>query len=75
MDQPYASTGVFSTPPMHQHSVHSEPSPGSYQDHYGQQDLADILGALKVDEAGTGLFHFLTYKKPSIDADGLKLRT
>ncbi|KAI1641646.1 uncharacterized protein F4817DRAFT_45343 [Daldinia loculata] len=53
MDQPYASTGVFSTPPMHQHSVHSEPSPGSYQDHYGQQDLADILGALKVDEAGT----------------------
>ncbi|KAI2616089.1 hypothetical protein GGR54DRAFT_611146 [Hypoxylon sp. NC1633] len=54
MDQPYASAGVFPTPPMHQHSAHSESSPESYhQDQYGQQDLADILGALKVDEAGT----------------------
>ncbi|KAI1761816.1 hypothetical protein GGR53DRAFT_533201 [Hypoxylon sp. FL1150] len=54
MDQSYASASVFPTPPMHQHSAHSESSPEShYQDQYGQQDLADILGALKVDEAGT----------------------
>ncbi|OTB19093.1 hypothetical protein K445DRAFT_188880 [Daldinia sp. EC12] len=53
MDQSYASASVFPTPPMPQHSAHSEPSPESYQDQYGQQDLADILGALKVDEAGT----------------------
>lgn len=53
MDQSYAPANVFPTPPMH--SAHSESSPEShYQDQYGQQDLADILGALKVDEAGTG---------------------
>ncbi|KAI0383437.1 hypothetical protein F5Y04DRAFT_25575 [Hypomontagnella monticulosa] len=52
MDQSYAPANVFPTPPMH--SAHSESSPEShYQDQYGQQDLADILGALKVDEAGT----------------------
>lgn len=54
MDQSYVPANVFPTPPMHHHSVHSESSPESYQHDYGQQDLADILGALKVDEAGTG---------------------
>ncbi|KAI1455891.1 hypothetical protein F4805DRAFT_434599 [Annulohypoxylon moriforme] len=54
LDQSYASASVFPTPPMHQHSAHSESSPESYhQDSYGQGDLADILGALKVDDAGT----------------------
>ncbi|KAI0173590.1 hypothetical protein GGR52DRAFT_572097 [Hypoxylon sp. FL1284] len=54
MDRSYAAASVFPTPPMPQHSAHSESSPESYhQDQYGQQDLADILGALKVDEAGT----------------------
>ncbi|KAI1209676.1 uncharacterized protein F4807DRAFT_467557 [Annulohypoxylon truncatum] len=54
LDQSYASASVFPTPPMHQHSVHSESSPESYHhDPYAQGDLADILGALKVDDAGT----------------------
>ncbi|KAI1090351.1 hypothetical protein F5B19DRAFT_484623 [Rostrohypoxylon terebratum] len=54
LDQSYASASVFPTPPMHQHSAHSEPSPEShYQESYSQGDLADILGALKVDDAGT----------------------
>ncbi|KAI0895525.1 hypothetical protein F4806DRAFT_469448 [Annulohypoxylon nitens] len=54
LDQSYASASVFPTPPMHQHSAHSESSPEShYQESYSQGDLADILGALKVDDAGT----------------------
>ncbi|KAI1076155.1 hypothetical protein F5B20DRAFT_556947 [Whalleya microplaca] len=54
MDQSYAPASVFPTPPMHQHSAHSESSPEShYADHYQQHDLADLLGALKVNEAGT----------------------
>ncbi|KAI0473973.1 hypothetical protein GGR56DRAFT_559300 [Xylariaceae sp. FL0804] len=55
MDHPYAPANVFPTPPMHQASgPHSESSPGSYpQDQYAQHDLADLLGALKVDERGT----------------------
>ncbi len=54
MDQSYASASMFPTPPVHQQSVHSESSPESYQDHYGQHDISDVLGALKLDEIGTG---------------------
>ena len=51
--QQYAvQTAAFPTPPLHH-----APNPGSpaetYQSEYGQQDLADLLGSLKVDEAGT----------------------
>ncbi|KAI1334139.1 hypothetical protein F5Y15DRAFT_402858 [Xylariaceae sp. FL0016] len=55
MEQTYAPASVFPTPPMHQASApHSESSPESYHpESYGQQDLADLLGALKVNERGT----------------------
>lgn len=67
MDQSYAPASVFPTPPMHHHSAHSESSPESYsQDQYGQPDLADILGSLKVDEAGTGQFRLGSCYIPSI---------
>lgn len=55
MDQPYASANMFPTPPMHNQPTPSVSSPDSYQqDSYPQQDLSDLLGALKVDERGTG---------------------
>ena len=58
MDQSYATASVFPTPPMHQHqSAHSEGSPESYQhDQYGQNDISNVLGNLKLDEIGTGEF-------------------
>ncbi|KAL1835586.1 hypothetical protein VTJ49DRAFT_6437 [Mycothermus thermophilus] len=55
VDQQYTGqpTAAFPTPPI-QHS----PNPASstdetFQSDYAQQDLADLLGSLKVDEAGT----------------------
>ncbi|KAH6650595.1 hypothetical protein F5144DRAFT_52094 [Chaetomium tenue] len=53
VDQQYAAqTAAFPTPPM-QHA----PNPGSpedtFQSEYAQQDLANLLGSLKVNEAGT----------------------
>lgn len=41
---------------MHNHTAHSESSPASYSEEqqYGQQDLADLLGSLKMDARGTG---------------------
>ncbi len=47
-----AQTAAFPTPPLHH-----APNPGSpaetFHSEYAQQDLADLLGSLKVDEAGT----------------------
>ncbi|KAG9232427.1 hypothetical protein BJ875DRAFT_514523 [Amylocarpus encephaloides] len=49
--QQYPQQGVFHTPPLQ--GSHPE-SPGSYQqDQYGQQDMADLLGELRMNEAGT----------------------
>ncbi|KAK5634831.1 hypothetical protein RRF57_010544 [Xylaria bambusicola] len=56
LDQSYAPPSVFPTPPLPEISAsHSGSSPESYHaDQYGQQDLADLLGPLKLDERGTG---------------------
>lgn len=52
--QHYTPQGVFPTPPLQQHPSHGE-SPETYeQDQYGQQNLADLLGELRMNEAGTG---------------------
>jgi hypothetical protein len=53
--QHYTPQGVFPTPPLqHQHSSHPD-TPETYeQDQYGQQNLADLLGELRMNEAGTG---------------------
>lgn len=48
----YTPQTTFPTPPL-QHASQPE-SPEEYQSEYAQQDLADLLGALKVDEVGTG---------------------
>ncbi|KAH8905965.1 hypothetical protein BR93DRAFT_880166 [Coniochaeta sp. PMI_546] len=53
VDQPYAPQTSFPTPPLQQSSRPGS-SPESYQqDPYSQHDLADLLGSLKVNEAGT----------------------
>lgn len=64
--QQYPPQTVFPTPPLQQQSSHPE-SPENYeQDQYGQQNLADLLGDLRMTEAGTGknscslLFSMLT---------------
>lgn len=54
IDQQYAAQNVFPTPPM-QHGSRPESSPEAYSPgDYQQQDLADLLGSLKVNETGTG---------------------
>ncbi|CAG8974329.1 hypothetical protein HYALB_00006176 [Hymenoscyphus albidus] len=49
--QHYSQQNVFPTPPLQ--GSHPQ-SPDTYeQDQYGQRDLADLLGELRVNEAGT----------------------
>lgn len=52
--QRFPPQNTFPTPPPMQHSSHTAESPEAYHNDYAQQDLADLLGSLKVDEAGTG---------------------
>jgi hypothetical protein len=50
----YPPQQVFPTPPLAQSSHPG--SPDTYeQDQYGQQNLADLLGELRMNEAGTGM--------------------
>ncbi|KAG7132133.1 Cutinase transcription factor 1 alpha like protein [Verticillium longisporum] len=52
--QQYAAQHHFPSPPHHQGSKPHSSSPGAYsQDEYQQQDLSDLLGSLKMDEAGS----------------------
>jgi hypothetical protein len=51
--QHYSSHPVFPTPPLQQSS--QSVSTDTYEkDQYGQGNLADVLGLLKINEAGTG---------------------
>jgi len=54
--QPYSHPQpVFATPPIAHQPPHPQ-SPDTYeQDQYGQQNLADLLGELRMNEAGTGI--------------------
>lgn len=75
--QQSGSQNVFPTPPMqHQQSGRiEESSPEAYSpDAYQQQDLADLLGTLKVDEAGTAPYlrnkaSFRREEQPVMDDD------
>lgn len=49
-----AQTAAFPTPPL-QHAPIPGGSPEAFHAEYAQQDLADLLGSLKVNEAGTGM--------------------
>lgn len=56
VDQSYTGQNVFPTPPMQPGSRPDDSSPEAYSpDSYQQQDLADLLGTLKVDETGAGM--------------------
>jgi hypothetical protein len=62
--QHYTPQAVFPTPPLQQHSSHPD-SPETYeQDQYGQQNLADLLGELRMDEAGTGRYLAAYFRAP-----------
>lgn len=47
---------IFPTPPMQQATRPESPPEVYNQDQYGQQDLSEILGTLKLNDAGTGEF-------------------
>lgn len=56
LDATYSGPNAFPTPPMHP-GPRQESSPEAQSiDSYQQQDLADLLGGLKVNELGTGRF-------------------
>lgn len=48
-----AQASAFPTPPL-QHAPHPGSPAETFHSDYAQQDLADLLGSLKVNEAGTG---------------------
>ncbi|KAL2023263.1 hypothetical protein VTK56DRAFT_3386 [Thermocarpiscus australiensis] len=52
VDQQYPTPSAFPTPPL-QPAPHPGSATETYQAEYAQQDLADLLGSLKVNEAGT----------------------
>lgn len=54
--QQASQSSVFPTPPMQQASRPDSPPEVYNQDQYGQQDLSDLLGTLKLNDAGTGEF-------------------
>lgn len=65
VDHPYVSQApqsqsqshtVFPTPPMQQLNRPDSPPESYHQDQYGQQDLSELLGTLKLNDAGTGEF-------------------
>jgi hypothetical protein len=62
--QHYPPHGVFPTPPLQHHPSHPD-SPETYeQDQYGQQNLADLLGELRMNEAGTGRLLAAYFRAP-----------
>ncbi|KAG6133123.1 hypothetical protein E4U12_002878 [Claviceps purpurea] len=53
LDQLYHGSNAFPTPPTH-HAARQDSSPEAHSvDSYQQQDLADLLGGLRVNEIGT----------------------
>lgn len=60
IDNHYPAQNVFPVTPLQQQPPQNSSSPESYsQEQYDQQALADLLGDLKMSEAGTGrVFNF-----------------
>lgn len=59
LDQSYNGSNSFPTPPTHQASRQDSSPEAHSVDSYQQQDLADLLGGLKVNEIGTGWSHLV----------------
>lgn len=56
-DNSYAQANSFPTPPLHQGSRPDSSPDAQSIDSYQQQDLANLLGTLKLNELGTGEFN------------------
>ncbi|KAL2184085.1 hypothetical protein L209DRAFT_693527 [Thermothelomyces heterothallicus CBS 203.75] len=80
VDQQYAAqTAAFPTPPL-QHAPNPDSSEETYQSEYAQQDLADLLGSLKVNEAGTAPYlnskmQSARDEEPPVEEDGDEYKT
>lgn len=61
--QHYSPNAVFSSHPLPQNPHQESQSPSVYDGEYGQQNLTDLLGELKMNEAGTGM-EFYQYFMP-----------
>ncbi|PHH77091.1 hypothetical protein CDD82_3668 [Ophiocordyceps australis] len=73
VDQTYAPQSAFPTPPLQQLSQPAS-SPDDSYDPYQQQDLADLLGTLKVNEVGTAPYlrnkaSFRQQEQPALEDD------
>ncbi|KAJ6442650.1 C6 finger domain-containingprotein [Purpureocillium lavendulum] len=74
LDQQYASQNAFPTPPLQQ-GPRPDSSPEAYStDSYQNQDLADLLGGLKVNELGTAPYlrnkaSFRRGEQPAVEDD------
>ncbi|SPQ18331.1 be58ca52-ac8b-4225-b3c4-c3ec358facfd [Thermothielavioides terrestris] len=79
VDQHYTTqTSAFPTPPL-QHAPQPDSPEDTFQSEYAQQDLADLLGSLKVDEAGTAPYlnskmRHLREEEPAVE-DGDEYKT
>ncbi|KAJ0321237.1 hypothetical protein COL5a_009292 [Colletotrichum fioriniae] len=78
MEQPYTGQNVFPTPPLQQ-SQRPDSPPDTYSNDgsYQQSDLADLLGSLKVNEAGTAPYlrnkaSFLHDEEPALEDEEYK---
>ncbi|KAK1706026.1 hypothetical protein BDP67DRAFT_548236 [Colletotrichum lupini] len=78
MEQPYTGHNVFPTPPLQQ-SQRPDSPPDTYSNDgsYQQSDLADLLGSLKVNEAGTAPYlrnkaSFLHDEEPAVEDEEYK---
>lgn len=54
LEHQFASQNAFPTPPLQQSSQPGSSPDAQSVDSYQQQDLADLLGTLKMNEVGTG---------------------
>ncbi|KAG8411432.1 hypothetical protein J3458_015493 [Metarhizium acridum] len=74
LDHVYGGPDAFPTPPVHQ-EPRQEPSPEAQSvDSYQQQDLADLLGGLRLNEIGTAPYlrnkaSFRREEQPAVEDD------
>ncbi|KAK1255132.1 hypothetical protein MKX08_009127 [Trichoderma sp. CBMAI-0020] len=73
VDQQVAPQDAFPTPPTLQQSSQQGSSPGAYSDSYQGQDLADLLGGLKMSEIGTAPYlrnkSSFRHEDPAVEED------
>lgn len=66
--QQYDQAHHMPSPPHHLSKDSASPELYSHDDSYQQQDLSDLLGSLKVDEAGSGKQHQACRSRPQTNS-------